>query len=185
MGFLESIVKRQVRRIVNKAVDEVVDNTVGAVIRDSFGQNGREGTQNYNQNYRDEKPNYTQSNRERTQYYEDNSTSSAAKRQFIKSGERKLRERLMGVFVQDYPDYEVRSNLDAGVHGARKYSYGLYYNGIPRMMIMILDNSNEGRLKEVRLAREASASYGVPYLDFYAHLPNEMEYVRNRIRANM
>jgi hypothetical protein len=174
MGFLESIVKRQVRRIVNKAVDEVVDNTVGAVIRDSFGQNGREGKQNFGQN-----------DRERTQRYTQNTVSQAEQRRPGPSGERGLRMRLTDVFAQDFPDYEVRQNLDAGVYGARKYSYGLYYNGIPRMMIMILDNSNEGRLKEVRLAREASASYGVPYLDFYAHLPNEMEYVRNRIRANM
>ena len=53
------------------------------------------------------------------------------------------------------------------------------------MMIMIIDDRNHANLKEVRLAREASANYGVPYLDFYTHLPNEVEYVRNRIRENM
>ena len=51
MGLLESILKRQVRRIVNNALDEVVDNTICVAIRDTFGQNGREGTQNYNNNY--------------------------------------------------------------------------------------------------------------------------------------
>ncbi len=163
MGFLERIVKRQVRRIVNNAVDEMVDNTIGAAIRGDFGQNGREGTQNFAYS----------------------SNPSVAKRSSGPSGEKVLRQRLEEVFRTDYPDYEVRKNLDAGVYGAKKYSYGLYYNGIPRMMIMVLSDGRRNITKEVRLAQEASASYGVPYLNFFAHLPNEVDYVRNRIRENM
>ena len=163
MGFLESIVKRQVRRIVNNAVDEAVDNTIGAALRDVFGQNGKEVP-----------PSYAECRE-----------TSASAPSYGESGEKLLRKRLEEVFAQDFPEYEVRTNLDAGVAGARKYSYGLYYNGTPRMMIMIIDDRNHANLKEVRLAREASANYGVPYLDFYTHLPNEVEYVRNRIRENM
>lgn len=162
MGLLESILKRQVRRIVNNAIDEAVDNTVGVALRDAFGQNGKEGTQNFSQ-----------------------SSNPSVARSKGPSGEKLLRQRLTDIFAQDYPDYEVRTNLDSGVPKARKYSYGLYYNGTPRMMIMIIDDRNHANLKEVRLAREASANYGVPYLDFYTHLPNEVEYVRNRIRENM
>lgn len=162
MGLLESILKRQVRRIVNNAIDEAVDNTVGAALRDAFGQNGTEGTQNFSE-----------------------SSKSSGARRSGPSGEKLLRQRLQDVFAQDFPDYEVRQNLDAGVPKARKYSYGLYYNGIPRMMIMIIDDRNHANRKDVRLARDASASYGVPYLDFYTHLPNEVDYIRNRIRENM
>lgn len=108
-----------------------------------------------------------------------------AKRRSGPSGEKVLRQRLQDVFAQDFADYEVRTNFDAGVPKARKYSYGLYYNGTPRMMIMVIDNRNHTYRKDVRLAREASASYGVPYLDFYTHLPNEVDYIRNRIRENM
>ena len=163
MGLLESILKRQVRRIVNNAIDEAVDNTVGAALRDAFGQNGTEGTQNFSES----------------------SNPSVARRSSGPSGENLLRRRLQEVFAQDYPDYEVRQDLDAGVPKSRKYSYGLYYNGMPRMMIMVIDDRNHANRKDVRLAREASASYGVPYLDFYTHLPNEVEYIRNRIRENM
>lgn len=165
MGFLERIVKRQVRRIVNNAVDEVVDNTVGVALRDAFGQNGREGTQNFS---------------ERSSV---RSTPKSSNRG--PSGERVLRKRLEEVFSTDYPDYEVRKNLDAGVYGAKKYSYGLYYNGMPRMMIMVLGDGNHSVTREVRLAKEASESYGVPYLNFFAHLPNEEDYIRNRIRENL
>ncbi len=163
MGLLESILKRQVRKIVNNAIDEAVDNTVGAALRDAFGQNGKEGTQNFSES----------------------SNSSVASRTSGPSGEKVLRQRLQDVFAQDFPDYEVRTNLDAGVPKARKYSYGLYYNGTPRMMIMVITDRNHANRKEVRLAREASASYGVPYLDFYTHLPNEVDYIRNRIKENM
>ena len=161
MGLIESILKRQVRRIVNNAIDEAVDNTVGAALRDAFGQNGKDGTQDFS-----------------------NSSNPSVGRRGP-SGEKLLRQRLTDVFAQDYPDYEVRTNLDSGVPKARKYSYGLYYNGTPRMMIMVIDDRNHAQLKEVRLAREASANYGVPYLDFYTHLPNEVDYIRNRIRDNM
>ena len=176
MGFLERIVKRQVRRIVNNAVDEFVDNTVGEALRGNSGQNGREGTQNYNTNY---------DYREETQDRRYDSKQSALQRQYMRSGEKTLRKRLMGVFVRDYPDYEVRSNLDAGVNGARKYSYGLYYNGMPRMMIMVLPVDQRSVTRDVKLAKEASESYGVPYLNFFSHLPNEVDYIRNRIRENM
>ena len=161
MGLLESILKRQVRRMVNSAIDEAVDNTVGAALRDAFGQNGKEGTQNFA-----------------------NSSNPSVGRPGP-SGEKLLRQRLTEVFAQNFPDYEVRTNLDSGVPRSRKYSYGIYYNGTPRMMIMVIDDRNHAQLKEVRLAREASANYGVPYLDFYTHLPNEVDYIRNRIRDNM
>lgn len=163
MGFLESILRRQVRRIVNNAIDEAVDNTVGVALRDAFGQNGTEGTQNF----------------------AESGASSVAKKKSGASGEKVLRQRLEEVFKSDFPDYEVRKNLDAGVQGARKYSYGLYYNGMPRMMIMVINDSGHAIKRDVRLAREASASYGVPYLNFFTHLPNDAEYVRNRIKENM
>lgn len=161
MGLIESILRRQVRKIVNGAIDEAVDNTVGAALRDAFGQNGKEGTQNFS-----------------------NSSNPSVGRRGP-SGEKLLRQRLTDIFAQDFPDYEVKGNLDSGVPKARKYSYGLYYNGTPRMMIMVLDDRNLAQRKDVRLAREASANYGVPYLDFYTHLPNEVDYIRNRIRDNM
>lgn len=163
MGFLESILKRQVRKIVNNAIDEAVDNTVGAALRDAFGQNGTEGTQNFSQS----------------------SNPSVAKRRSGPSGEKLLRQRLQDIFAQDFPDYEVRTNLDAGVPKARKYSYGLYYNGTPRMMIMVISEDSHTVKKDVRLAMAASESYGVPYLNFFAHLPNEVDYIRNRIRESM
>lgn len=163
MGFLENLLKSQVRKVVSNVVDEVVDNTVGSALRDAFGQNGTEGTQNF---------------------YE-SSNVSESRRFGVASGERLLRQRLEEVFRTDFPDYEVRTNLDAGVPKARKYSYGLYYNGMPRMMIMVINERNDANRKEVRLSREASESYGVPYFNFYTHLPNEVDYIRNRIKGNM
>ena len=162
MGLLESILKRQVRRIVNNAIDEAVDNTVGAALRDAFGQNGKEGTQNFS-----------------------DSARSAAKRNGAASGEKLLRQRLEEVFAEEFAGYEVHKDLQAGVNGAKNYSYGLYLNGMPRAMIMVCNNGVHHSIKSERLAEQASLSYGVPYMNFFAHVPNEKEYIANRLKENI
>lgn len=169
MGFLESLVRRQVRRLVSDAVDEVVDNTVGAAIRGAFENNGTEGTQNF-------------SNNSNSSY-----TSSAPKRKTGNkaSGEAVLRQRLEEVFAEEWSEYTVQQNMMSGVAGARNYSYGLYLNGVPKAMIMIITSSSHHNKKEDRLAAQASAAYGVPYMDFYSHLPNEKEYISRRLKENI
>ena len=163
MGLLENMLKRQVRRIVNNAVDEVVDNTVGAALRDAFGQNGREGTQNFSS-----RDNYsTQNNPQKS------------------SGEKVLRQRLENAFSEVCPQYEVRTNLDSGVNGAAKYSYGLYDNGVPKAMIMVCASGVHHATKAEKLAMQASNAYGVPYMNFFAHLPNDQDYIVNRLQANI
>ena len=77
MGLLESILRRQVRRMVNNAIDEAVDNTVGVALRDAFGQNGKEGTQNFSE------------------------SSNPSVGRSGPSGEKLLRQRLTDIFAQD------------------------------------------------------------------------------------
>ncbi len=164
MGFLESLVRRQVRRVISDAVDEAVDNTVGAAIRNAFGNNGTEGTQNFSQS----------------------SYAAPKKKTGNKaSGEAVLRQRLEEVFAEEWSEYTVQQNMMSGVPGARNYSYGLYLNGVPKAMIMIITSASHHNKKEDRLAAEASAAYGVPYMDFYSHLPNEKEYISNRLRETI
>lgn len=164
MGFLEGLLKRQVRKAVSNVVDEVVDNTVGAAIRDAFGNNGTEGTQNFS---------------------ESSGSSSNKSITGKASGEKLLKKRLEEVFAEEWAGYEVRQDLMSGVEGARNYSYGLYLNGAPKAMIMIITNRSHHTRKEERLAGQASASYGVPYMDFYSHLPNEKEYIAKRLKENI
>ena len=88
MGFFGNLIRNQVEKMVSNAVDDVVDNTVGSALRNAFGQNGREGTQNFSDNSR-----------------------SAAKRNGAASGEKLLRQRLEEVFAEEFAGYEVRKDL--------------------------------------------------------------------------
>lgn len=162
MGFFGNIIRNQVEKMVSNAVDDVVDNTVGSALRNAFGQNGREGTQNFSNNSR-----------------------SAAKRNGAASGEKLLRQRLEEAFAEEFAGYEVRKDLQSGVTGAKNYSYGLYLNGMPKAMIMVCDNGVHHSIKSERLAEQASLGYGVPYMNFFAHLPNEKEYIVNRLKENI
>ena len=85
----------------------------------------------------------------------------------------------------EFAGYEVHKDLQAGVNGAKNYSYGLYLNGMPRAMIMVCNNGVHHSIKSERLAEQASLSYGVPYMNFFAHLPNEKEYIANRLKENI
>lgn len=163
MGFLGNILRNQVEKMVSNAVDDVVDNTVGSAIRNVFGQNGKEGTQNFS----------------------DSSNTSKTQKSKSSSGEKLLKSRLEEVFAEEFPGYEVRKDLQAGVTGAKNYSYGLYLNGMPRAMIMVCNNGVHHAVRGERLAEQASKSYGVPYMNFFAHLPNEKEYIANRLKENI
>ena len=104
---------------------------------------------------------------------------------YAASGEKVLRQRLEEVFAEEFAGYEVHKDLQAGVNGAKNYSYGLYLNGMPRAMIMECNNGVHHSIKSERLAEQASLSYGVPYMNFFAHLPNEKEYIANRLKENI
>ena len=160
MGFLGNLIKNQIERAVSNAVGEAVDNSVGAAIRNKFGQNGTEGTQNFS-----------------------NSSNKAVGKK--SSSEKVLRQRLEEVFAEEFAGCEVRKDLQAGVNGAKNYSYGLYFNGMPKAMIMVCNNGVHHAIRSERLAEQASASYGVPYMNFFAHLPNEKEYIANRLKTNI
>ena len=106
-----------------------------------------------------------------------------------KDGERGLRERLEEVLNREWYGYELRREIAArelgAQPGARAYSYGLYQNGEPKAMIMILNNRNHYCRKDVVLAREACEEKGIPYMNFMSHLPNRTEYISQRLRDNI
>ncbi len=169
MGFLENLVKKQVRRVVSEAVEDAVDNTLGSALRNAFGTNGTEGTQNFSS----------------SSATVSHTTTTTKKTGNKGSGEKVLRQRLEEVFAEEWSGYTVQQDLMSGVTGARNYSYGLYLNGVPKAMIMIITSNSHHNKKEDRLAAQASASYGVPYMDFYSHLPNEKEYISKRLKENI
>lgn len=156
MGLLN----RLVRSVISTAVDEVVDNTVGAAIRDAIGNNGTEGKIQNQQN----------------------TSAGSGKKSHKASGEKVLRERLEEVFCQEWSEYTLQRELRPGTNGARDYSYGLYLNGVPKAMIMVIPKDRHYTKKTERLSADECRAYGVAYLDFYSHLPNEKEYISKRLK---
>lgn len=100
-----------------------------------------------------------------------------------------LRDKLESIIASEFSEYELRKDIPASEmtsnSGARDYSYGLYLNGSPKAFIMIMKDRNDYKKRDVVLARQAAESNGIPYMNFIPHLPNEPEYISNRLRQNV
>lgn len=104
-------------------------------------------------------------------------------------GEAGLRNRLEAVFAEEWGSYEVRRQVPADTFGAPEgawaYSYGLYKEGQPKAMFMVLNNKNHYKRKGVLAARSACLENGVAYMNFMSYLPNHREYISERLRKNI
>lgn len=98
-------------------------------------------------------------------------------------------DKIKQVVASEFPDYELRENVNAselgGESGAASYTYGIYLNSSPVIMINVFVDRNAYRLKRYRLAKEAAKFSGVAHLNFFSHLPNDISYITERLRANM
>lgn len=154
MGFLNNLFKGETRKIISSVVSNAVDDLIG-----TSSDSATEGTGVKAGTARDEKP---------------------------CKGERELRERLERVFAEEWSGYELRKKVSAAEMcaeaGARDYSYGVYFGGQPKAMLMVLNGSNEYNHKEVRAAQEACQRMGVSYMNFISRLPNRRSYISERLQ---
>ena len=100
------------------------------------------------------------------------------------SGEKGLRARFEQVVAADFSSYELRKDIPASDTGAVGYSYGLYKGGMPCAFINVITNRNLYKKPEYIKAKQASVSRGVPHMNFFSHMPNEMEYISKRLKEN-
>ena len=105
------------------------------------------------------------------------------------SGEKLLRQRIENIVSSQWEGYELKKNVSPeelfAEDGARTYSYGIYQDGQPKAMIMVLTNRNHYKSKGVELARQACKSQGVAYMNFMTHLPNTEDYISQRLCENI
>lgn len=98
-------------------------------------------------------------------------------------------DKIKSVVASEFPECELRENVNAselgGESGAASYTYGIYRNSSPVIVINVFVDRNAYRLKRYRLAREAAEFSGVKHLSFFSHLPNEVSYITQRLRDNM
>jgi len=105
------------------------------------------------------------------------------------SGVAGLRANLESVFSNEYADYEIKQNIPStemgAEYGAVDYSYGLYRDGCPVAFINVIENRNDYSKKCFRMAKQAAENNRVPHMNFFAHLPNEISYISERLRKNI
>lgn len=115
--------------------------------------------------------------------------SPDALRYGAEGGEGGLRARLEYIIATEWSGYELYKEVlaaDLGAEqGARNYSYGLFLNGEPKAMIMLIDDNNHYRRSDVVKAREACERMGVPYMNFMTYMSNRGDYISNRLRENV
>lgn len=100
-----------------------------------------------------------------------------------------IRARVEKVFAEEWSGYEVRRNVWAYEMGAEEgshdYSYGLYLDGQPKAMVMVLEYSDDYRRKSVKLAHKACEQKGVFCMNLLPHMPNRRSYISKRLKDNV
>lgn len=100
-----------------------------------------------------------------------------------------IRARVEKVFAEEWSGYEVRRDVWAYEMGAEEgsydYSYGLYLDGQPKAMVMVLKYSDDYRRKGVKLAHKACEEKGVFCMNLLPHMPNRRSYISKRLKDNV
>lgn len=182
MGFFTNLLKSEARKIVSDVVDSVVDNTLGQAVR---GQENRTTAAN---------PNTVAATSNHTSGYSGSvarasASKASASKSALKSGEASLRANLESVLSSEWSGFEVRREIPAAEfeapEKARAYSYGLYENGQPKAMFLIVTDKNHYLNSATRLAQTACKANGIPCMNFFSHLPNTTEYISQRLKENI
>lgn len=159
MGFLDNLIKEGTRKLVSNVVDSVFDGIKANNANAVSPSNGNAAA--------------VQGPDEEDCCYD----------------EAVIRARVEKVFSEEWSGYEVRQNVWAHEMGAEEgsndYSYGLYLNGQPKAMVMVLDSSDGYRRKSVKLAHKACEEKGVFCMNLMPHLPNRRSYISKRLKDNV
>ena len=171
MGFLNNLLKRETRKLVAGVLDEVVDSVTDN-IRDSIRENKNGSSTTVGAK----------------------STAKAAIGSMDEEEEdccgevTVVEQRIEKVVSEEWDDrIEIRKNISSSKMGAEAgaldYTYGLYNNGTPVAMVIILDPPTDDYWnKRTRLAREACDRQGVGYVHFITRLPNRTGYIREQLK---
>lgn len=165
MGFLDNLLKREARKFISNVVDNVVDTALDNL--NSSLQPTTSSAPARNTFTTDENPD------EDDCYYEESIVC----------------DRIERIAASEWSGYELRKNIPALELGAdsnaRDYSYGLYLNGVPKAMIIIIDIPSHYKKKDVRLAHEACERQQIYCMNLLLHLPNRYSYISKQLSDNV
>lgn len=89
------------------------------------------------------------------------------------------------VLAEDFASYEVKENVSPTTLGGTgkfmNYSFGVYQAGAPKLFIMMVGKTTcSTRL--YRFSKEQAAKSGVTMINFVSHYPNNVEYIKERLK---
>lgn len=171
MGFLDNLLRREVRKVISNAVDTVVDDT----LKNAFGKDGGSSVANAGGSTSGSSP--EKENREATKL-----TNC--------SGEELLRRRIEEIAARDWSDYELRRQVPSSEVNAPEgsepfFEYGFYQGGALVAVIKILNDNNAYCRRSVRLAQAACRGQNVKYMNFMSYMMNRPEYIAKRFADNI
>ena len=97
-----------------------------------------------------------------------------------------IRMEMPSILASDFGMYTAQQNVPAsslGVNVApcRPYDYVLSQNGRAVAAIMFVDHNRDKNAAYLN-AKSSCAQIGIPFINFYTHMPNERNFVISRIR---
>lgn len=89
------------------------------------------------------------------------------------------------VLAEDFSSYEVKENVSPTTIGGTgkflNYSFGVYKDGAPKLFIMMV-GKNTCSTRLYRFSKEQAAKSGVTMINFISHYPNNVEYIKERLK---
>jgi len=87
------------------------------------------------------------------------------------------------ILARDFADYQVRGSVPVAELGGqgKPYEFGLYKTGDLKGVVVLVEH-NRDRNRAYLGSKEAAQAAGVPFINFYLHMPNEEAFVVSRIR---
>ncbi len=177
MGFLSNLFKKEAKKMFTDAINRAANEAI-----DTFGST-------------EEK--CARSQAPETAASATSATNSAPAKAVIADSDEEscygdydtVCKRVEKVVATEWAGYELRKKipakeLDAGF-GARPYTYGLYLNGVPKAMILIMDGRSSYRRKDTVRSHEACKENNVFCMNLMLHLPNRYSYIADMLRNNV
>lgn len=88
------------------------------------------------------------------------------------------------ILATEFGAYELRQNVSPAELGGsgKAYDFGLYRGGRLAGVVMLTEH-NRDRSAAFLNAKATCAQAGVPFINFYLHMPNERSYIIGRIKS--
>lgn len=100
-----------------------------------------------------------------------------------------LRARIEHVCQQSFPEYALDKDVPAyhlgGSPDAYDFTYILYRDNKPKLVILVLYGHNDYKKKSVRLAHDAARTAGAACINIMDYLPSKTAYIQDVIAKNL